>query len=140
MSEKIPHAGGCLCGAIRYEVHGEPLQTSLCHCEDCRKASGAPAVAWTFFPRNSLVWTKGKPREIHVADRIRSFCADCGSPLLFCDPSLPEFTEVNTCTLDQAAAFAPGDQCWILDELRWMLQIQQLPRFELTSPLPESHG
>jgi hypothetical protein len=136
MSELPTHQGGCLCGAIRYEVRGPAMQTSLCHCEDCRKASGAPAVAWTFFPQNSLRWTKGTPREIRFAERIRFFCADCGSPLLFTDPSLPEFTEVNTCTLDDPADFPPGDQCWVVDEIPWMHSIPSLPRFELTSPLP----
>lgn len=140
MSESIIHTGGCLCGAIRYEVHGNSMQTSLCHCEDCRKASGAPAVAWTFFPPAALRWTKGTPREIHFADRIRSFCANCGSPLLFTDPALPEFTEVNTCTLDHPAAFPPGDQCWVVDEIRWMHSVPQLPRFDLTSPLPNNQN
>lgn len=135
MSEPVHH-GGCLCGAVRYEVRGDVLQTSLCHCEDCRRASGAPVVAWTFFPGGALSWTQGSPRKVEFADRERWFCGDCGSPLLFVDPSLPQFTEVNTCSLDRAGAFSPSDQCWTADELPWTRHLGHLPRFEGTSPAP----
>ncbi len=137
MSEDSIHAGGCLCGAIRYEVSGHPLQTSFCHCEDCRKASGAPAAAWTFFPPDALRWTKGAPRKVCFAERIRFFCGDCGSPLLFVDPALPEFTEVNTCSLDHPENFPPVDQCWMADALPWMSSLGELPRFDSTSPPPQ---
>ena len=138
MSEDPIHHGGCLCGAIRYEVHGHALQTSLCHCEDCRRASGAPAVAWTFFPPNALRWIQGHPREVCFAERIRLFCGDCGSPLVFIDPSLPEFTEVNTNSLDRPESFPPGDQCWMADAMPWMDTLAKLPRFDHTSPLPDT--
>jgi hypothetical protein len=136
MSETEVHHGGCLCGTLRYEISGPALQTTLCHCEDCRRASGAPAVAWTFFPPDVLRWTRGTPRKITFAGRERWFCSDCGSPLLFVDPALPEFTEVNTCSLDHPARFPPADQCWTADEIPWMHSIASLPRFDFTSPPP----
>ena len=135
MSEEI-HTGGCLCGAVRYEIRARFLQTTLCHCGDCRKASGAPFVAWSFFPSGSLVWTRGTPRTIHHADRERSFCGDCGSPLTFFDPSIPSLFEANTNTLDDPARYPPVDQCWVCDELPWSANCLNLPRYEQASPLP----
>jgi len=38
--------GGCLCGAVRYRMVGAPLSSAICHCASCRRASGAPTVAW----------------------------------------------------------------------------------------------
>jgi hypothetical protein len=35
------NSGGCLCGALRYEVEGEPLFAGYCYCADCRKGSGS---------------------------------------------------------------------------------------------------
>ena len=32
--------GSCLCGAFRFEVRGEPGPIGMCHCRNCRKASG----------------------------------------------------------------------------------------------------
>jgi len=131
------YPGGCLCGTIRYQVRGPALQTSLCHCDDCRRASGAPYVAWTFFRSDALTWTKGVPKCIIFAGRERTFCGDCGSPLTFFDPLSQEFFEVNTCTLDRPDDFPPGDQCWTTDEVRWSKSIHALARYDETSPLPE---
>ena len=39
-------AGGCLCGAVRYEIDGAGGGVSHCHCGMCRKASGAAFVTW----------------------------------------------------------------------------------------------
>jgi hypothetical protein len=131
-----PFQGGCLCGAIRYQVSGPALQTSYCHCEDCRKASGAPAVAWTFFKTGTLTWLRGSPKVVNFAGRERSFCGDCGTPLVFFDPSIPELFETNTCTLDNPASHAPSDHCWVADEIPWASKLVELPRYELSSPPP----
>jgi hypothetical protein len=136
MSEREIHHGGCLCGAVRYEVRGRALQTTLCHCEDCRRASGAPCVAWTFFRHGGLSWIKGTPKLLIHADRERTFCGDCGSPLTFFDPSIPDLFEANTNTLDDPAAHPPADQCWTCDELPWTASIAEVPRFEVAAPLP----
>ena len=65
-----PFQSCCFCGAIRYQVHGPALQTSYCHCDNSRrKASGAPAVAWTFFRSGPLEWLRGEPKTFHHADR-----------------------------------------------------------------------
>ena len=49
MVESTYTEGGCLCGAIRYRVIAEPIARSICHCLSCRRASGAPSVAWAVF-------------------------------------------------------------------------------------------
>ena len=32
--------GGCLCGAVRYEVRGPLRDVLICHCTECRRWSG----------------------------------------------------------------------------------------------------
>jgi hypothetical protein len=136
MNEPQIHRGGCLCGKIAYELDGPALQTTLCHCEDCRRASGAPFVVWTFFKTGTLRWTRGTPKIIHFANRERSFCGDCGTALKFYDPQIPHLFEINTCSLDQPENYPPGDQCWTHDQLPWIGEIKKLPRYPLTSPIP----
>jgi len=36
-----PYLGQCLCGAVRYRVHREPLAVYACHCTDCQRRTGS---------------------------------------------------------------------------------------------------
>jgi hypothetical protein len=56
------YAGGCLCGAVRFEARGEPTGSSHCHCEMCRRASGAPVVTFIGFAKDDVTWKKGAPK------------------------------------------------------------------------------
>ena len=55
------HAGGCLCGAIRFVAEGEPYRVGLCHCLDCRKHGGAPFAALAIFPADKVRFTGEEP-------------------------------------------------------------------------------
>ncbi len=33
--------GGCMCGAVSYEVSGTPIFVAHCACENCQKATGS---------------------------------------------------------------------------------------------------
>ncbi len=137
MSNDLPQCwrGGCLCGAVRYEVNATPRKTSFCHCEDCRRASGAPVVAWTFFPCASISFVKGTPGKFWHADRERTFCRDCGTPLTFFDPAIPSEFEVTTCSLDDDRAVTPpADHNWARDALPWLRVNEELPLYEENAP------
>ena len=82
--------GGCLCGAIRYRVAGEPIATTLCHCADCQTFAGGPYRA-TVAPLPGTLRMSGTPTHyIKDADsgrqRVQAFCGTCGSHLYACDP------------------------------------------------------
>jgi hypothetical protein len=76
--------GGCLCGRVRYRVTGAPRSATCCHCSTCRRASGAPYVAWATFPQAEFAFTGPEPARFRSsADVERSFCPRCGTPLYF---------------------------------------------------------
>ena len=122
--------GGCLCGATRYQIDAEPRYTSYCHCGDCRRASGAPVVAWTFFPAGTLAWSKGEPKALFFEERERTFCPECGTPLSFYDPAIPAEFEVTTCSLDDPCLLPPRDHNWVVDRLPWFETADSLPRHD----------
>ena len=82
--------GGCLCGALRYRATGEARFSTLCHCASCRRAAGAPAVAWVTFAEGSFAFTRGEPVQFRSSPPVvRSFCGRCGTPLSYRHDALP---------------------------------------------------
>ena len=125
----MPLSGQCFCGAITYQVSGEPDFVALCHCIDCRRASGAPMVAWAMFPEAALTLTKGRPKTINSSGTaMRSFCVDCGSGLFYRNEAvLPGIVDVQTATLDNPEALPPTLQMQTAERIGWMLHIDALP-------------
>ncbi len=54
------HSGTCYCGAVTIEASGEPLEMGYCHCEACRRYSGAPLSAFTLWKPETVKVTKGE--------------------------------------------------------------------------------
>jgi hypothetical protein len=50
--------GGCLCGAVRYRAWGNAYGITHCHCQTCRRASGAPFVTWAGFDADKFTFTR----------------------------------------------------------------------------------
>jgi len=38
---KLPQAGGCQCGKIRYEITEAPQLVYTCHCKDCQRLTSS---------------------------------------------------------------------------------------------------
>ncbi|KAF5342390.1 hypothetical protein D9611_001127 [Ephemerocybe angulata] len=79
--------GSCLCKAVRYELEGEPVWFRVCHCVNCRKATGAAFMANVLFPAKSFRIKEGEGALRVYEDREtasgvpmqRWFCGGCGS-------------------------------------------------------------
>lgn len=128
----MTHEGGCHCGAIRYEVSGEPQHVALCHCGDCRKSAGAPMVAWAAFAEAELTVTKGEPKTFNSSGTaFRSFCANCGSGLFYRNEQfLPGIVDIQSATLDDPDALPAGVHIQTAEQIGWMETAHQLPKFE----------
>ncbi|MBL4610765.1 MAG: GFA family protein, partial [Pseudomonas sp.] len=102
-----------------------------CHCRDCQRAAGAPAVSWAMFPESALTVTQGTPRTINSSGAaMRSFCAKCGSGLFYRNETfLPGIVDVQTATLDAPDALPPSVQIQVAERLGWMQHMQELPAF-----------
>ena len=86
MSEDQVFSGGCLCGAVRFEVTPPTKWCAHCHCSLCRRAHGAAFVTWVGVEKanfelvsggGEISWYQSTP------EARRGFCTACGSTLLF---------------------------------------------------------
>jgi hypothetical protein len=124
-------AGGCRCGAIRYELAAAPDRVSLCHCRDCQLSSGAPMVSWAVLPAGNLKITKGAPVTYNSSgDSFRSFCGVCGTGLLYVNETfLPGLVDVQSVALDDPSAFSPGAHVQTAEQPVWAAHVHDLPAF-----------
>jgi catechol 2,3-dioxygenase-like lactoylglutathione lyase family enzyme len=122
--------GGCLCGAVRYHATGAPSFATLCHCSSCRRASGAPGVAWVTFPTASFRFTHGEPGCFRSSPPVRRrFCAQCGTPLAYEHDAFPGGVDVTTASLDEPERCPPVDHTWTSERLAWWRPEPRWPEF-----------
>ncbi len=84
MTEKITATGGCLCGAVRFEVSGPLRDVVYCHCEQCRRTSGH-FVAASDVRVGDLAIRESTTLEWYSSSETarRGFCRVCGSSLFW---------------------------------------------------------
>jgi hypothetical protein len=127
--------GGCLCGAVRYEVVGEPVVVALCHCSMCRRSTAAPAVAWAMFEQGALRFVAGRPNAYASSPGVeRSFCGRCGTPLTFRADFLPGLVDVTVGSMDAPATLPPQMHIWAAKQLPWLVLADALPRHDGLPP------
>ncbi|MEJ0004944.1 MAG: GFA family protein [Steroidobacteraceae bacterium] len=121
--------GRCLCGVIRYRCGPILYPPTLCHCESCRRASGAHAVGWLTVSAADVVFSGDAPREFaSSAGVVRTFCGRCGTPLTYRNVQRPTEVDVTICTLEQPGRMAPIDHIWMQDAPAWDRLADTLPR------------
>ena len=77
--------GSCLCRAITYKSNIGPLRTFNCHCEDCRKCSGAPYLT-NIFVKEADLYIQGTLKSyIHQSESgikiTKTFYKQCESQM-----------------------------------------------------------
>ena len=124
-------AGGCHCGAVRYEMTAEVAHHALCHCTDCRKASGAPATAWAMAAADQVTIT-GEPLTYASSEHGRRlFCGACGTSLFYTNEVVfPGMIDVQSATLDDPDAISLQAQIQTAERIGWMAHLGDLPAFE----------
>jgi hypothetical protein len=80
----LPLTGGCLCGAVRYEISAPAIDVNYCHCRMCQRFTGGLIVAGAHFPMEAFRFTQGEPKYYKSSPIAeRGFCADCGSSIIY---------------------------------------------------------
>ncbi|HTU11638.1 MAG TPA: GFA family protein [Allosphingosinicella sp.] len=124
-------SGGCHCGAITYEVEGQPVYHALCHCTDCRRQTGAPMVSWALFANDALT-VSGEPNVYASSDNARRhFCGACGSGLFYTNEIMfPGMTDICSATLDDPDTLPVQLHVQTAERIAWMKNAHELPQFE----------
>ena len=123
--------GGCLCGAVQFEISKADVGTMYCHCRMCQKFTGAPILAGTTFPVDAVKYIAGTPKYFQSSTIAkRGFCADCGSSLLY-QGTIGQWTEwvmILTACLDDPGQFVPSYHLGVESAIPWHMVQDELPR------------
>ncbi len=125
--------GGCLCGALRYRIRGEPNWVSHCHCHSCRRASGSVVMTWAGIPSENYEITQGSPRD-HASSKgvRRRFCGECGTPLSYESDRWPGEVHITVGSLDRPEDLPPQGHVFTEEQIPWFHIADGLPRFAKT--------
>jgi len=127
------YGGGCLCGAVRFEVQGPAKFACYCHCRSCQKAAGAPVVAWATFARETFRVTSGDMAVCHSSPGVtRGFCRKCGTSLTYEHERRATDIDITTPSLDDPSRFPPQAHIWLEHKLPWLAIDDHLPRYPET--------
>src|SRR5260370_28410608 len=67
---------GCLCGAVRFVATGQQRWVAWCHCQSCRKHSGAPVSVFVACERAAYTVTNGEIIKFRSSPATRrGFCS-----------------------------------------------------------------
>ncbi len=80
----MSRTGGCLCGAVRYEVSSDVKTTGACHCTMCQRFSGGVYLAFQV-GKDAITFTKDDGLATYKSSdwAERGFCSRCGSSLFY---------------------------------------------------------
>jgi hypothetical protein len=132
------HEGGCLCGALRYRVTGDPVAVAICHCVNCRLNTGSAYSVNVIFPSGTLTMEGAPSVYEDVGDTgnvvRRLFCGKCGTPIESQSVySVPNYVVVKGGTFDDAARFVPEYEVYCASALPWVTENKERARFDKTN-------
>jgi hypothetical protein len=129
--------GGCLCGAVRYEIEGNLRHITHCHCEMCRKVHGAAFATYARLARRRLRLTSGADalRSHWSSESVtREFCGRCGSQLFWSHEEHSNALSVTLGTVDGDPGGRPEAHIYARDRACLYEITDALPRYDEDIP------
>jgi len=133
MNQKA-YTGGCACGAVRYEISGEPIFQNECQCRDCQKKSGTGHGSYLAFARSGVKHRGHVTLLDMVADsgkvKTRAFCPTFGSPVFLTFPANSGVFVVHAGSLDDPGRYKPQVVTYAVRGHAWDFLDPALPKVE----------
>jgi hypothetical protein len=133
---KLPSAGGCQCGAVRYQVNAPPVRVYVCHCLECRKQSASAFGISVWVRRADFALLSGAPRFwSRPTDSGRvldcAFCPECGSRLWheYAGGS-SEFLTIKGGSLDEPPDLTAVPHVWVKRKMPSVIIPDAVPQFQ----------
>lgn len=133
-----PLQGGCLCGAVRFEITAPFISAGYCHCTHCQRRTGTGSSANGRVPQNGFRLLQGADdlRAYRPATGVpKLFCTRCGSALFSGEPLSDDEVAVRLGALDRDPGIRPEHRQFVDSAVPW----ETIPEDGLTRH-PRSRG
>ena len=139
--------GSCLCGGVRFEVDQIVGPFEICHCNRCRKLTGAQGLPTIGVMSVDYRMTSGKQLVASYAAPIlygppayhALFCKNCGSPVPEPDP-MNEKLEIPAGLLDDDPGMLPDKHIFVEYLPSWDCITDDLSQYDLRGLIKERQG
>lgn len=133
-SSERPLQGGCLCGAVRFEITAPFASSGYCHCTHCQRRTGTASSANARVPRGGFRLLSGHEQMRSFAPPAgglpKVFCAVCGSALFSGAPLQDEEVAVRLGVLDADPGIRPQYRQFVDSAAPWEpIPDDGLPRY-----------
>jgi hypothetical protein len=122
-------SGKCLCGKVRYVAPDEFVYAAICHCSNCRRATGSAFKPFAGIEHEKLRIASGhgdimkfggeRAHDVH--------CKHCGS-LLY--SVVGAFVHVTMGTLVDAPSIRPAAHIFVGSKAPWYTIHDDLPQYQ----------
>ena len=120
------HAGGCLCGAVRFALNDDPEGTYGWHCRFCQKAIGTAFCSALRFKKRDVTFNganiktyvykspdHGRSRDVH-------FCPNCATTVTLTTERSPDFQVMMLGILDDPSKIEVTTHMFVDEGMPWV--------------------
>lgn len=130
--------GGCGCGALRYSVEGEPINSIFCYCKECQVLTNSDKWFGAWFPKEKFKILSGNPgthsrKGDSGKDLIHMFCPTCGVTI-GAEVTAGNFISVAVPSLDYGCNIKPAMSIYASSAPEWALFPEGVPTFDVLPP------
>jgi hypothetical protein len=119
--------GSCLCGEVRYTVDDEFRYALICHCSQCRRATGSAFKPFGGIERAKLKVTGGAIKIFGDVMTHDAHCKACGS-LLYSIVQEGTMAHVTYGTLIDPPSLSPQAHICVASKAPWDTICDGLPQ------------
>jgi hypothetical protein len=140
MSDKAK--GTCYCGNIEFEIILPVKNVINCHCNMCRRLSGADYTTWVSVSKESLTMTKGREKlsEFQITSQsTQTFCTVCGTRITTESSIYPTVVGLLRGIIEGEIHCNPSGNYFVSDKAPWVKICTGLPNHgDFTGIEPEA--
>ena len=128
------YKGGCLCGAVRFEIHGTIRNIVYCHCSQCRKVQGSAYATNGIVAANNFRILQGENVlgcYEEAQGQKKYFCRHCASPIMSKNSAFPNQVRVRLGTIESDISERPEAHIFVSSKANWdEIPEDGLPRYD----------